>query len=176
MPAPDPAISWILAASLALLFAAACTHKLADPGRFREVVANYRLVPRPLLMPAAAALVALEIAAVILLLVPAARGAGAMLAASLLLLYAAAMAVNLGRGRTALDCGCFGAGRRQHVRWWMVGRNAALAAAAAIAALPPAARELAAIDALTIAGATLALALLYGAQSVLGSLPRPAAR
>lgn len=173
----DPAISWILAASFALLFTAASSHKLADWRRFRATVASYRLLPAALAPAAAGVVVVLEAAVVVLLLTPPLRAAGAALAAALLIAYAAAMGANLARGRTNLDCGCFGAGRRRQVRWGMVRRNLVLAALAVPAALLPAGeRALAPLDGLTIGGATLALALLYAAHGVLGGLPRASAR
>jgi hypothetical protein len=42
-------------------------------------------------------------------------------------LFAAAMAINLARGRTHIDCGCFDATQRQPLRWLLVARNIVLA-------------------------------------------------
>jgi hypothetical protein len=172
----DPAISWILAASFALLFTAASAHKLADWRRFRATVASYRLLPAALAPAAAGVVIVLEAAVVVLLLTPLLRAAGAALAAALLIAYAAAMGMNLARGRTNLDCGCFGAGRRRHVRGWMVGRNLVLAVLASASMLPAGERALVPLDGLTIGGATLVLVLLYIAHGVLGNLPAAATR
>lgn len=168
----DPAISWTLALSVAVLFGAAASHKLRDWKQFRDVVLNYKLLPDAVVPLAAIALIALECAAAIFVLIVATRSIGAILSAGILATYAVAMAVNLRRGRVNLDCGCLGIGRRQPVRWWMVGRNLAMAVLALIAGLPMASRELTALDGVTIIGATLSLAFLYTAQSLLGAAPR----
>jgi hypothetical protein len=165
----DPAISWTIAISLAVLFVSAASHKLRDPARFREVLRNYRLLTEILVPTAAVLLIALELTAVVLLLVVDTRMAGALLSAGMLAIYAVAMAINLLRGRVNLDCGCLGIGARQPVRWWMVGRNVALAAIALLTVPPMMPRELTALDGVTIACATLSLALLYTAQSLLGA-------
>lgn len=165
----DPAISWTIAISLAVLFVSAAGHKLRDLGGFREVLRNYRLLPEILVPAAAVLLIALELTAVVLLLVADTRMAGALLSAGMIAIYALAMAINLLRGRVNLDCGCLGVGRRQPVRWWMVGRNVTLAAIALLAVPPMMSRELTALDGVTIACATLSLALLYTAQSLLGA-------
>jgi hypothetical protein len=83
--------------------------------------------------------------------------------AALLLVYAAAMAVNIVRGRTHIDCGCLGFGTsRASLGWELVARNMLLAAVAlAAAALPVAPRALGAIDAISGIGAIVAFALLY---------------
>ena len=112
MPALDPTLSLIVTLGAALLFGAAAVHKLADWQRFRGALGNYRLLPDPLVLAGAAAVVALEVAACVLLLLPSLRAAGAVLAAALLALYASAIGVNLARGRTSIDCGCLGVGRR----------------------------------------------------------------
>jgi hypothetical protein len=167
VPALDPTLYWIVTLGTALLFVAAAGHKLADWRRFRAALADYRLLPGQLVPAGAAAAVALEIATCVLLLLPALRAAGAVLAAALLALYAIAIGVNLARGRTSIDCGCLGVGRRAPISRWMVGRNVVLAAVVLLAALPRGARELAALDIVTIAGALLSLAALYSAQSAL---------
>jgi hypothetical protein len=163
----DPAISSIVAAGVALLFAAAAAHKLADWPRFRAAVADYRIAPARLAPGLAVAVVVLEIAAVALLPAPSSRPAGALLAAALLGSYAVAIGVNLRRGRTSIDCGCFGPGVRNAIGPWMVMRNLVLAVLVLAAALPVTSRALTALDALTIGGAVICLAIFYAAQEVL---------
>lgn len=157
----DPAIGWIIASSLGLLLGAAAVHKLRDPGRFRAIIAGYRLLPRALELPAAIVVIAVELLAAGLLVLPARRTLGAVLTAALLAGYAIALAINLGRGRTRIDCGCLGFGHADRIGWWMVGRNVALVALALVAALPAATRELVALDELTVAGSVVAAAVLY---------------
>jgi hypothetical protein len=85
------------------------------------------------------------------------------------------MAINLSRGRVHLDCGCLGFGRRQAIRWWMVGRNLTIAALALLAGEAMSARALTALDALTIVCATVTFVVLYTAQGVLAAV-RPSSR
>jgi len=115
----------------------------------------------------AVVVVALEAAAAALLPVPASRPAGALLAAALLASYAVAIGANLRRGRTRIDCGCFGAGARASIGPWMMIRNLLLALLVLAAALPVTNRGLTGLDALTIVGAVTCLAILYAAQEVL---------
>lgn len=167
MSAIDPAFSAIVALSAALLFGAAALHKLADWPRFRAALAGYRIAPDRLLPGLAVAVVALELAAVALLPLPASRPAGALVAAGLLASYAIAISVNLRRGRTNIDCGCFGVGARNTISRWMLIRNLLLAVLVCAAALPVSDRALTALDSLTIGGAVICLAILYAAQEVL---------
>src|SRR5262249_42373522 len=115
-------------AFLALLFARAALHKVADVPGFEGVLASYGLAPLGLVAPGARILPAAELLCVALLVVPATQSAGATLAVALLGLYAGAMAFNLAQGRTLLDCGCGGAPLA--LSWALVARNAALIAAA----------------------------------------------
>ena len=45
----------------------------------------------------------------------------------MLVVFAAAMAINLNRGRTDLECGCGTAAIGQHLQWRLVARNGGLA-------------------------------------------------
>lgn len=175
----DPAVEAALRAALALLFAAAAFHKLRDPGAFRAVVADYRVLPAPLGVAAAALLPPLELSASGAL---AASGAGApralgpLLAVALLALYGAAIARNLARGRRHLDCGCLGPSLRQPLSGALLARNALLGAAALACLLPAAPRALVWLDAATVAAAAGALALFWsGAHRALANAPRLAA-
>jgi hypothetical protein len=173
----DPAVSWVIALGIAVLFATAVGHKLSDWQRFQSTLANYRLLPSALVALVAAVVTALECGAALFILLSETRTVGAILSAGLLGLYALAMAVNLVRGQVILDCGCLGITQRQPVRWWMVGRNLALAALSLVAGLPPGMRALTALDAVTIIGAALSLALLYATLNQLGTVAsRPMSR
>jgi hypothetical protein len=168
----DPVIDAALRASLAVLFAAAASHKLREPRRFRATVAEYRLLPGWLVVPAAVALVGGEVGVATALVLPAWRTAGLIGAAGLLALYGAAIAVNLARGRRDLDCGCAGPAMRRPISGWLVARNAVLVAVALAGLVPPASRPLVWIDAVTILGATTGLAALYAAvDRMLAQLP-----
>jgi hypothetical protein len=180
----EPVFSWILALGCALLLARAAAHKLAQRRELVAIVANYRIVPAswaavaakypfiPTSWAAGAAVIVVisEIAAAVLLVYPPTRALGASIAASLFITYAAAIAVNLKRGRTHIDCGCVGPSQRRSIGAWMVWRNGVLAIAAAASATPVAARALSMFDLLTICGGVAALALVYSAFDQLGAI------
>ncbi len=125
-----------LALALATLFASAAAHKLHARERWPAVLRQYRLLPEVLVAPVAALLPLTEALAAAALLWPRTSAAGALFIAALLLAYAYALAINLRRGRTSIDCGCLGAQRRRGIAPWMVGRNLLLAAAALALLLP----------------------------------------
>jgi hypothetical protein len=171
----DPVAIITLRATLALLFTLAATHKLRDMESFRAAVAGYRLLPAPMIGPAAIVLAGAELVAAALLIVsPGWPAAGPRLAAALFLLYAGAITVNLARGRRDIDCGCAGPGARRPISGWLVGRNVALTVVALAAAVPVAspARALVWIDELTIAGAIATLVIVYASvDRLLANLP-----
>jgi len=158
---PDAALTWIVVAALCALLVVAALGKLADLAKFSAAIQGYRLVPPGLAGLASLALPCLELAAAGCLLIPSLRTAGAWLAAGLLASYAAAMAINLARGRSNLDCGCFGPARRERIASWMVVRNLVLAALALALTVPPPSRALEALDWLTISAGTFATVCLY---------------
>jgi len=157
----DPAVDAALRAAFALLFLVAANHKLRDPGRFRTTLAEYRLLPGPVVPLAAMLVIGVEVVVAIALLAPARRAPGPVAAAAVLAVYGAAIAVNLARGRRHIDCGCVGPAVRRPISGWLVARNAALAAAALAAVAPVRPRPLVWVDALTVMGATATLAALY---------------
>lgn len=166
MFALDPLIAATITTGLALLFVNAAIHKVRDVAQFRETLSRYELLPSVLVPIAAGMIIVAEIAVVIAALLPAGRTAAAG-GAALLLLYAAAMGINLRRGRVSMDCGCGGIGERQTLQWWMVRRNLLLAAAALVATLPVSARELGWSDWFVISCATVSAAGLYLAHATL---------
>lgn len=111
---------------VALIFLTAALGKVRHRLAFLGVVANYRLLP-PVAAPVFALLLPpVEIAvAASLLFLPAPWPE--LLAAVLLLLFAAAMAINIGRGRRHIDCGCFQSTLKQTLSWTLVARNVGLA-------------------------------------------------
>jgi len=170
----DPVVLATLRAALALLFAAAALHKLRDPAGFGAVLAEYRVLPRSLLRAGVWLVPALEAGIALALLAPGRLGPAA--AAGLLTSYAAAVGLNLARGRRELDCGCLGPGQRQPISGALVARNALLAAGALACLLRVAPRALVWLDFATIAAASACLVLLWlGAQRALALRPRLAA-
>lgn len=167
----DPTLAHTGALLLAVIFGSAGPAKLLARDEFAGVIANYRLLPGLLVAPFAVALPTLEIAAALGLLVPATRAPAALLAAGLLFLFAAAMAINLVRGRRDIDCGCAIGRLRERIGWPLVARNLLLAAAALFLAWgQPVARTLEWLDFVTIAAALACLVLLHAAAGRLFGL------
>lgn len=169
----DPVWSLALRAGLALLLAGAALAKLRDLRAFAAALAGYRLLPAALAGPAAVAFAAAELALALALWLPVLRAPAALGAALLLSLYGVAIALNLARGRRDIDCGCGGPLGRQTLSEALVLRNALLAAAAVVAALPAAPRALAWLDLWTLAAALASLAALYLAANALLARPGP---
>jgi hypothetical protein len=156
----DPAVGTLLALLFALLFAGAALHKARAPRQFADVLAAYRVLPAAAVR-AAALVPLLELTVALGLLVPAVRPGAAVAGALLLLLYAAAIAVNLRRGRLELACGCGGADERRPIAAWMVVRNLLLALLLGSLVLPWQVRPLAAADLVTVVGGLAVASLLY---------------
>jgi hypothetical protein len=100
--------STVTACFLSLVFLRAWLHKLARYAEWTAIIGDYRLMSRPLAPLAAAAIVISEACVVSGLLWSQTRAAAALLACGLLLFYAAAIGINLLRGRTNINCGCGG--------------------------------------------------------------------
>jgi hypothetical protein len=172
----DPVALWVARGVVSLLFAAAAAHKWRDVAHFSAAVEAYQVVPPIWTVPVGAGLIAAETGVAVALWVPPVAPIAALAAAALLSLYAAVIAVNLVRGRRALDCGCAGPARRQPISWALVARNLVLAGVALAGALPGGLRAVSWIDQLTIAGGVSALALLYAAvDGLLANAPASAA-
>lgn len=163
----DPAVQAVLRAACALLFATAALDKLRDPRGFREALGGYRLLPSTWLAPTAIGLPFAELATALALATPGLAGAGAAAGAGLLVLYAAAIGVNLLRGRRTIDCGCGGPGGRKPIGSALVWRNAGLVAALLLAARPSSPRVWTWLDGVTLVAGVTTLALLYAALDVL---------
>src|SRR5579862_5647263 len=119
----DPLVGLVVSLSLAVLFAASTAHKLAALGEWPGVVRNYQVLPQALAAPAAGLLLVAGALTAAALIWPGTRRLGACAAAAQLVLFAAAIAINLRRGRSSIDCGCFGSRLRQGIAAWMVARN-----------------------------------------------------
>ncbi|MEH3048144.1 MauE/DoxX family redox-associated membrane protein [Sphingomonas adhaesiva] len=164
-----------LAASIGagLMFVAAGLVKLRHRSLVEGVVADYRLLPASLVAPVARALPWGEIAlglALVAGLRPWAPGAGI----ALLLAFAAAMAVNIRRGRRNIDCGCGLSALRQPLGWGTVARNVALAASLLPATVLDAPHGAAAILVAAVTGAALFLCYLIG--NAIAALPSTPSR
>jgi hypothetical protein len=115
-----------------------------------------------------------ELGAALGLLLPAMRALAAATLVGLLVLFAAAMAINLARGRSNIDCGCFIGAQKQRISWALVVRNLMLAGFGLMLLVEGTGRPLAALDWVTITAAAASLLLLYEAVGRLfGLAPRP---
>lgn len=170
----DPALALTLALLLAAIFAAAAIAKLRAIEVFTGVLASYRLLPDAMVQPFAYLLPIVELGTALHLLLPVTRPAAAAAAVLLLLLFAAAMAVNLARGRRDIDCGCFVGRLRQRLSWPLVVRNLLLAVGGVLLAFAETGgRALGVLDGVTIAAALGSLLLLYAAgDRLFGLAPR----
>ncbi len=167
MNALDPTLPHMFAALLAIVFLGGAWQKLRDMDGFAMAVEQYRLLPAAWAPPAAWALLLAEAGAGLLLLPLATRALGAALALAVLAAVTLAVAVNLLRGRRAIDCGCGGPEGGQHLSWGLVLRNGMLCLAAALSRAAEAPRELVWLDGLTVVAGTLALYGLYAAANQL---------
>jgi hypothetical protein len=164
-----------LSASMAvgLVFMLAGAGKLRHRDLFPGVVANYRLLPASMVAPVAAVLPVMEMIIGANLLV---RGMAvsvyAATAMALLLIFAAAMAINIARGRRHIDCGCGRSQLRQPLSWLLVGRNVLLAAILVPGLLPAPAPGLAEY-AIALAGglAIFVIVQLFNAIGALAASP-----
>jgi hypothetical protein len=172
----DPAIGMLIAASVALLFASAAVHKLRDLPRFDETYAAYELMPALARRRISRMVPILEMAVAAGLLVDGWRRYAGVLGIMLLLAYAAAIAVNLRRGRRDLACGCGGPDDRRPISAWMVWRNILISLALAVALEPWASRPLSFTDGVTIVFGLLTVALVYSSADRLLALAQRSAQ
>ena len=155
----DPLITLVISVSLALLFFMAARHKMSSPRHFQAQLAAYELLPVPVLPLASKLLPAAEMAIVFLILIPYTRAFAAFLAVLLLSAYALAMAINLLRGRSNIDCGC--GGQPQALSYWLLLRNAVLVAGASMLMVPASDRTMVWGDTLLLVLMTAVLAMIY---------------
>jgi uncharacterized membrane protein YphA (DoxX/SURF4 family) len=150
---------------------------LAGIGKFRHwkilsgVIANYRLLPGFAVGPAAVVLPPLEVGLGLLLLSGLAERSAALAGVLLLVVFGAAMAINLGRGRSSIDCGCGQSFLKQELSWGLVGRNGLLAGLL-VASLGGGAEVSVPVLAMG-ACAGFGFVLLYYLINTLAALPRP---
>ena len=168
----DPIFINACALAISALLASAATHKVRAPGRFARQLADYQLLPAALVRPSARLIPLLELAIAFALLVPVSRGWAALAAASLLALYAAAIGINLWRGRRDIDCGCAGPDQAQPLRPVLLLRNSVLVALALLASVAPVVRDMTVFDGfVTLAAAAVALLIYAAADGLLANSP-----
>jgi len=171
----DPVVGILILASAALLFASAAAHKLRDLARFDEIFSAYGMIPAISRLRISWAVPVAEISVAVGLAGIPTRPYAAILGILLLLGYAAAIAVNLRRGRRDLACGCGGPDERRPISAWMVWRNILIAVLLAGAFAPWTERALTLTDGFTIVFGVLTIALIYlCADQLLGNAQRSA--
>jgi uncharacterized membrane protein YphA (DoxX/SURF4 family) len=116
----------ILRVGFGLLFIWASWGKIQNPAAFAEVIYNYRVLPDPLIHPAALILPWLEMGCGILLVVGKVIGGSLIILNGLLLIFGAALGLSLYRGLD-IDCGCFSLGSKgERVAWQALLRDLVL--------------------------------------------------
>jgi uncharacterized membrane protein YphA (DoxX/SURF4 family) len=173
MTGVDPAIRGLCALALALIFGASGAMKLRDLEMFEGSLANYQLASRWMEKPLAYLLPIIECAAALGLLLSSTREVAAFMLLALLAIFTGAIAINLARGRTNIDCGCFGPALRQQLSGWLLLRNLFLSVVDAIVILPATDRALESLDVVTIVLGALTLVTLYAsANFAIGNAPK----
>jgi hypothetical protein len=168
----DPVLAHALAAFMAALLLIGALEKLGDMAVFTEALAQYQLVPASLIMPVAWLFPLMEALAGALLLPTVTRLEGALLAMVVVGTASLAIAINLRRGRTRIDCGC-GMGEHTPLSSRLLWRNAVLLALLAACTLPLAQRSSSWLDLLAVAMSTLFLLGAYFlANTLLANEPR----
>lgn len=166
----EAAVSGTVRVFLALVFVTAAVPKLRHRDEFFGVLRNFRLLPGLALAPVALLLPLAELAVAAGLLIPATVPVAAGAAALLFAVFGAAIAINILRGRSHIDCGCMRNGMRQELSWWLVARNLVLVllAAGLAISLPPAGMDFPEILVALVAGSLFTL--IYLMISMLGGL------
>ena len=169
----DPAIRGLCTFSLALIFGASGVMKLRDLEMFEGSVANYQLAPSRMEKPLAYLLPIVECVAAAGLLMASTRAMAASMLLALLTIFTGAIAINLARGRTNIDCGCFGPALRQKLSGWLLLRNLFLMILVAVVILPENDRAIESLDVVTIVLGATTLVLLYAsANFAIGNEPK----
>jgi uncharacterized membrane protein len=101
-----PMIRSLLRAGLGLMFIAAALPKFSDPKDFANLVAQYQMLPAPLVDPFALCLAAFEIVVGLGLLFTSYEREFSLLVGLLLLMFVVALSQALARG-LGIACGCF---------------------------------------------------------------------
>ncbi|MCA8479486.1 MULTISPECIES: MauE/DoxX family redox-associated membrane protein [Burkholderia] len=183
----DPVLATSAQAGAAAVVLLGAIAKLRAPVAFRDAVAGYRLLPDALVAPAALAIPLVEALGAAALLFPATRTAAAIGLIALLIAFAAALAANILRGRTDIDCGCTGLagvravpgaaasgdGTPRRIGWLHVARVLLLVALVATALLAPDTRAVVWFDYLTLFfSVPLIVCALLTVDVLLANVPR----
>lgn len=113
-------------AILMLVFLTGAWSKLRARETFEGVVYNYRLLPGFAVAPVSYLLPLTELAIGLGLAFAVARPYAAVGAVLLLAVFNIAIAINIGRGRREIDCGCFSSVLKQRLSGGLIVRNLVL--------------------------------------------------
>ncbi len=170
----DPLIAKAVSIGFGGLLLLAASHKLAALQQFRAVLADYRVLPGPLVTPVAWIVPVIELLIGSSWLLACAGYLPMIVAAIsttvLLAFYTLAMAINILRGRRHISCGCGLSTSTidgQLLSWRPITRNGVLIGFALAASLPLTARALNFADYATLAGLLLSAPLLHIAAAQL---------
>lgn len=179
----DPLFVQVIAMGFALIFALAALHKMDDRNTFLSILKAYKILPRFMLRASALCIPMLELMLALGWLQAGLLGSRypviVVASAGLLIVYGLAIAINLLRGRTDIDCGCNlisarksapadkGSESQQSISTNLIWRNVCLALLTLTALTPITARQLGVIDYIGLAGALLVLVLLYASLTQL---------
>lgn len=182
----DSVLAGAAQSGVAITLLLASLAKARKAGAFRRALGAYHLLPDALVTPTAFAIIAAEALGAVALLFPISRSAGAAVSSALLVAFAAALAINIVRGHTEIDCGCFAFGATgattdasahgratPSIGWWHVARALLLATLAATAFAQRVERAITPLDYLTLYAAVLLIVCtLLTLDALLANLPR----
>ena len=158
----DPVFAILVRILFALLFISAAVSKFDTP-RFRAILDAYRLLPPRLAAFTARWLPGLELTMGLAWAAGVFPAVVVIASETLLAIYGLAIAINLLRGNSNIDCGCGFGSSGQQLSWGLVLRNLILIAIAGSGLLATTQRSLVLVDYFTVVTAVLAALLLYGA-------------
>jgi hypothetical protein len=161
----------VLQLALGLVFLASSVHKLLHLDALSGTIYGYRLLPAAVIAPVGWLILLLEAAIAVALLARTGVAPAAAAGCGLLTLFALAMAINLLRGRSNIDCGCTPLVRGQRLQWRLVVRNGLLALALLLSIAAPAPPASASVLSMLLAAVALfalhhALAAVWALQSL----------
>lgn len=121
-----PFVQMLLRVLLASVFFTSVFYKFRQPQHFVETISSYNLLPNALHKPIGFTVIGLEATISILLFIGWHSRTAAILSALLITVFSCAIGINLIRGRTNLDCGCFKAKQARKISLKLIGRNIVL--------------------------------------------------
>lgn len=158
----DFTIAIVFRAFLAGVFLFSFFSKIKNPGLFFLKMKKYNLLPKALVVWLGSFFLVLELALGIGLLYGEYIPYFGILSLALLMVFSYAIGVNILRGNTEIDCGCFGyLSSGQKIGWNLVYRNAFLSIMSLVLVLPVKDRLLLPWDYLNIGFSLIVMSILY---------------